>query len=124
LNAEVIERKVQLLIAEYNFVSGLITFYRSVELRALGGTGLMLTAIAAAVAAFEAADEPNREAESLLLAIPAWIPVVLVLIAIVALSRSASCRWPSWRGRVGGRLRRRGVKPAQPLINQNALAKR
>jgi hypothetical protein len=86
-NAEVIERKVQLLIAEYNFVSGLITFYRSVELRALGGTGLMLTAIAAAVAAFEAADEPNREAESLLLSIAAWIPVVLVLIAIVALYR-------------------------------------
>jgi hypothetical protein len=59
---------------------GLIPFYR-------GGAGLPLTAVAAAVAAFESAENPNSAAEGLLLSIGAWVPVVLVLIAILSITR-------------------------------------
>jgi hypothetical protein len=83
----VVDARIQVLLAEYEFVTGLIRYYRDVELRALAATGLVLTALAAAVAAFEAADTPNRVAESLLLAIAAWVPVVLLMIVIMAKAR-------------------------------------
>jgi FtsH-binding integral membrane protein len=85
--ADRVDSRVQVLIAEYEFVTGLIKYYRDVELRALAGTGIVLTAVAAAVAALEAAHTPNRLAESLLLAIAAWVPVVLLMIVIMAKTR-------------------------------------
>lgn len=85
--ADLVDSRVQVLLAEYEFVSGLIKYYRDVELRALAATGLVLTALAAAIAALEAADEPNRVAEALLLAIASWAPVVLLMIVIMAKTR-------------------------------------
>ena len=88
--ADVLDARVQVLLAEYEFVTGLIKYYRDVELRALFGTGLVLTAVAAAVAAIESTDAPagpNRGAEALLLAIAALVPSVLLIIVIMAKSR-------------------------------------
>jgi hypothetical protein len=84
---DLVELRVQILLAEYEFVTGLIRYYREVELRALAGLGLLLTAVAAAVGAIESADEPNRTAEALLLAIAAWVPVVLVVTVLMAKTR-------------------------------------
>jgi hypothetical protein len=81
------DASVQVLLAEYQFVSELIPFYRGVELRALGGTGLVLSGIAAAVAALEAAETPKVTAEATLLVLAAWIPTFLLLIEIMALTR-------------------------------------
>lgn len=78
---------MQLLLAEYQFVAGLIPFYRGVELRALGGTGIVLSGVSAAFAAFETADTPNVTAEATLLTLAAWIPAFLLLIEIMALTR-------------------------------------
>jgi hypothetical protein len=84
---DVAEAKLQLLVAEYNFVTGLIPFYRSVEMKALGGTGLVLTAVAAAFGALEAAQHPSRPAEGILLAIAALVPALLLLVEVMALTR-------------------------------------
>jgi hypothetical protein len=82
-----VDARVQVLLAEYEFVTGLIKYYREVELRALAANGLVLTAVAAAIAAIESADTPNRSAQSLLLSIGAWVPSVLLLIVIMAKAR-------------------------------------
>jgi hypothetical protein len=51
--------KIQLLVAEYTWVAGLIRYYREVELKALAGTGLVLSGIGAAFAALRASDNPD-----------------------------------------------------------------
>jgi hypothetical protein len=81
------EAKRELLIAEYNFVTGLIPFYRSVELKALGGTGLVLAAVAGAFGALEASPHPSRPAEGILLVIAALVPALLLLVEAMALTR-------------------------------------
>ena len=81
------ENAALILIAEYGFVAGLIPFYRRVELTATAGTGLLLSAIIAALAALEAAETPNKTAEALILAGGAWVPAFLLLIEIMALTR-------------------------------------
>jgi hypothetical protein len=77
----------EFLLAEYHFLSGLIPFYRQVEMTALAGTGLVLSGVVAALAALEAADRPNRAAEGVLLAVGAWAPTLLLLVENVALTR-------------------------------------
>jgi hypothetical protein len=83
------EHRVAIFLAEYEFATSLIRYYRELELRALAATGLLLTAVAAAVAAIESAEEPNRMAEALLLAIAAWIPVVLLKVVLIAKARGS-----------------------------------
>jgi hypothetical protein len=81
------QRALDLVVTEFQFVSGLIPFYRGVETTALGGTGLIVSGIVAALAALESADTPKAAAEGVLLSIGAWAPVVLLLIEIMALTR-------------------------------------
>src|SRR5687767_7144569 len=64
----------EVLLAEFQFLSGLIPFYRRVELTVLGGTGLVISAAVAALAALEAAADPQARAEGILLAAGAWAP--------------------------------------------------
>jgi hypothetical protein len=79
--------ELAILIAEYQFVSGLIPFYRRVEMAALAGTGLTLSAVAAALTALQATAKPSHSAEAVLLACAAWVPAFLLLIESVALAR-------------------------------------
>jgi hypothetical protein len=83
------QRALQLVLAEFQFVSGLIPLYRGVETTALGGTGLVVSGIVAALAALESSDTPKAAAEGVLLSAGAWAPVVLLLIEIMALTRVA-----------------------------------
>ncbi len=85
--SEADDRAVQILVAEYEFVSSLIPFYRRAELVALAATGALLSVVVAALATFEAADEPQRHAEGILLAFGAWVPVLLLLVEAMALTR-------------------------------------
>lgn len=76
-----------MLVAEFQFVAGLIPFYRRAELIVLGATGALLSVMVAALATLEAADESQRQAEGILLALGAWVPVLLLLIEVMALTR-------------------------------------
>jgi hypothetical protein len=81
------DRAVQVLVAEFQFVAGLIPFYRRAELIVLGATGALLSVIVAALATLEAAEESQRQAEGILLALGSWVPVLLMLIEVMALTR-------------------------------------
>src|SRR4249919_601515 len=81
------DRAIQVLVAEFQFVSGLIPFYRRAELIVLGATGALLSVMVAALATLEAADESQRQAEGILLTLGAWVPVLLLLIEVMALTR-------------------------------------
>lgn len=81
------DRAAQVLVAEFQFVAGLIPFYRRAELIVLGATGALLSVMVAALATLEAADESQRQAEGILLALGAWVPVLLLLIEVMALTR-------------------------------------
>jgi hypothetical protein len=85
--AEVGNQAVQILVAEYQYVSGLIPFYRRAELIVLAATGALLSVIVAALATLEAAEEAQRHAEGILLTLGAWVPVLLLLIEAMALTR-------------------------------------
>ncbi|HXR31868.1 MAG TPA: hypothetical protein VN752_12085 [Solirubrobacterales bacterium] len=85
--SEVDDRAVQILIAEYQYVSGLIPFYRRAELIVLAATGALLSVMVAALATLEAAEEAQRHAEGILLTLGAWVPVLLLLIEAMALTR-------------------------------------
>lgn len=74
-------------MAEFQFVAGLIPFYRRAELIVLGATGALLSVMVAALATLEAADGSQRQAEGILLALGAWVPVLLLLIEVMALTR-------------------------------------
>jgi hypothetical protein len=63
-------RALTAVLTEYQFVAGMIPFYRRVELTALAGTGLVVSGVVAALAA-------------------AWVPALLLLIEDVALTRIA-----------------------------------
>lgn len=75
------------MLAEFQFLSGLIPFYRRVELTVLAGTGLVISAVVAALAALEAAEDPQASAEGILLAAGAWAPAFLLLVENMALTR-------------------------------------
>jgi ClpA/ClpB-like protein len=80
------ELAASMLEREYEFVSGMIPFYRRVELTALGGAGLVVSSVLAAVAAL--AGKGSHEAvEGGLLAGAAWGPAILLLVEAMALTR-------------------------------------
>ncbi|MCH7485108.1 MAG: hypothetical protein IIA90_08185, partial [Chloroflexi bacterium] len=74
-------------MAEFNFVSALIPFYRRVEMTALIGTAVVIGAVVGAVASLEDATKPNREVEAILLSLAPWVTVLLLLVQIMALTR-------------------------------------
>jgi hypothetical protein len=75
---------MDVLLAEFEFVSGLIRYYRDVELRALVGTGLVLSGVAAVYGALESADTPQPAAQAILLSVASWVPALLLLIVLMA----------------------------------------
>jgi hypothetical protein len=75
------------LLHEYDFVAGLIPFYRRVEITALGGAGVVVSAVLGAVATLEGRDPPNRLAEATLLSLAGWAPAMLLLLELMALTR-------------------------------------
>lgn len=101
VNQESDDRAVQLLVAEFQFVAGLIPFYRRAELIVLGATGALVSVMVAALATLEAAEGSQRQAEGVLLVFGSWVPVLLLLIEVMALTRIArasryidSCLYP------------------------------
>lgn len=81
--------KSSLIRSEYEFVLGLITFYRRVELTSIAGTGLIVSIVVGAVAALWNAD-PNVRDEYLianLMALEPWAQVLLLSLQVMALVR-------------------------------------
>lgn len=90
------QRKTEFILAEFRFVSGLITFYRRVEFTAAAGTGVALSIVVGAVAAIWTVDVtgpdgivigPDKRLAANLLAIEPWIQVLLLLLHVMALVR-------------------------------------
>ena len=81
------ERAIQLLISEHTFVSGLIPFYRRVEVTALVGTGLGLATLLGFIGTLEAAPSDHRSLEADIVALASWLPTMLLLIELMALAR-------------------------------------
>jgi hypothetical protein len=81
------DRRIDIVLAEYAWASGLLPFYRQVEMTALGASGVVLSAVASVVAVIESGEGPDRVAEATLLSAAAWAPTVLLLIEIMALVR-------------------------------------
>jgi hypothetical protein len=79
------EAGLQLLVAEYTWVSGLIRYYREVEFKALVGTGLVLSGVGAAFAALRASENPDAAgAIGLIFAIGAWITAFALPVVVMA----------------------------------------
>ena len=57
------QARLQLLLAEFTWVAGLVRYYREVELKALAGAGAVLVAVAAAFTALEESRAKATEAE-------------------------------------------------------------
>jgi cytochrome bd-type quinol oxidase subunit 2 len=80
------DAKLQLVIAEYQSVAGLIQYFREVELKALAGAGLVLSVVGAAYAAL-AAENATKHDQAVLLVIAAWVPAVSLLVVLMATLR-------------------------------------
>lgn len=78
---------VSIFLAEYEFVSQLIPFYRRIEMTALAGSAAVIGAVVAAISTMEGRDQPDRAAEATLLSLGSWVTVLLLLIQIMALTR-------------------------------------
>lgn len=65
--------RLDVLLNEYNYVSGLIPMYRDVEARALSTVGLVLAGLASVVAALMATETDNGEVEGAIVSVAAWI---------------------------------------------------
>lgn len=81
------DRAISILTSEYTFVSGLIPFYRRVEIAALGGTGATIAALLAFIGALEATQDPDRALEAALLSLASLVPTLLLLLELMALTR-------------------------------------
>ena len=82
------DARLQLLVAEYTWVAGLVRYYREVELKALAGTGLVLSGVGAAFAALRAADSPDADAAiGVVLAIGAAITAFVLPVVLMASMR-------------------------------------
>jgi hypothetical protein len=77
----------ELLIAEYQYVSGLIPYYRNVEMLVLAGTGIVATAALAASAALMSGENPRPSVAAIVLAAAAWGPALLLMVEATALVR-------------------------------------
>jgi hypothetical protein len=76
-----------LLIAEYQYVSGLIPHYRNVEMLVLAGTGVVATAALAASAALMSGENPRPSVAAIVLSAAAWGPALLLVVEATALVR-------------------------------------
>ena len=81
------ELATQILIAEFEFVSQLIPFYRRFEITALAGTGLVISAAVAAAAALISGDHPDRVAAAVVLGLEDGAAALMLLVEVMALTR-------------------------------------
>jgi hypothetical protein len=82
------EPRLQFVLAEWEWAAGLIRYHREVELKALGGTGLVISAVAAAYAALESGDGNDpAKAEATVMALASCVSAFLVLVALMASMR-------------------------------------
>lgn len=88
--------KIHAVVAEYNFVSGLIPFYRRMELTAAGGVAIIGVALIAALAGLEGAAVRAMtvegrmavdRAELVVLALAPWLFLPLTLLVVTAIVR-------------------------------------
>jgi putative copper export protein len=73
--------RLELVIAEYQTVAGLIQYFRDVEMKALAGAGLVLSVAGAGYATLAAGSKTNKDAQAILLVASAWVSAVLLLVA-------------------------------------------
>jgi len=76
------DRALTALLAEYTFVSGLIPFYRGVEIRALTALGLTVGAIATIFATLAEQRQASTAALAGVLTLATWIFVLFVTIEL------------------------------------------
>jgi hypothetical protein len=78
------DARSQVLIAEYTWVAGLVRYYREVEFKALAGTGIVLSASAAAFTALRGSENGHAEDIGALFAIAAWVTTFALPVVIMA----------------------------------------
>jgi hypothetical protein len=78
---------IQVLIAEFQYVSGMIAAYRRLESFTVAGTGFVFTGSLGAYAALEAGASPQPTVQATLFAVAAWGPTLLMLVQATALTR-------------------------------------
>jgi hypothetical protein len=81
---------VVVLVTEFEFVAGLIPYYRRLEITALAGTGLILSGLLAAWAAMVSegpVDARTERAFGVVLSLAAWGPAMMTLVQLMALVR-------------------------------------
>jgi hypothetical protein len=78
------DRALTAVLAEYTFVSGLIPFYRGVEIRALSALGLSVGAITTVFVALSEQRGANIAALSGILGLTTWIFVLFATIEVTA----------------------------------------
>ena len=83
------DRALSVVVAEYQYVSSLIPFYRNVEMLVLTGTGLAASGAVAAFAALTGGENPDPAVAAVVLAAAAWGPALLLVVEITALTRIA-----------------------------------
>lgn len=80
-----VEARAHLLVAEYTWVAGLVRYYREVELKALAGTGLILSGVGAAYAALAASDnEKAIDRAGMVFALAAMITAFVLPVVLMA----------------------------------------
>jgi hypothetical protein len=81
--------RLQLLLAEWQWAAGLVQYHRDVELKALAGNGLVISAVAAAYAALEAGEGGDpATAEATVMAVASCVAAFIVLVAVTASMRA------------------------------------
>lgn len=78
------ELRLQVLLTEYQYVSGLIPLYREVEAKALSTTGIVLAAIASLVAALSQIKDPDLNAQGAIVSLSSWLLVLFAAVEVTA----------------------------------------
>lgn len=78
------EMRLQAVLHEFNFVSGLIPMYREVEARALSTVGLVLAGVGTVVAALMQVDNPDPQVQGGLISFTAWIFALFSAVHLTA----------------------------------------
>jgi hypothetical protein len=87
-NFEKSQLQLQAILAEYSYVSGLIPYYRSVEAGVLSMVSVLMAALIGFVATVNAQTKAlDYSAQGAVLALSAWLVVLLVAIEVTALLR-------------------------------------
>jgi hypothetical protein len=78
---------LDVFLAEYQWATGLLPFYRQIEVTVVGASALLVSAVASVVAVLEGGESADRSAEAALLSAAAWGPTLLLLLELMALTR-------------------------------------